>query len=174
MIMDCKECAENLTAYQDNELSSAETEEVHSHLRICQSCAEELSSLHKASEYIDSRIQILIPKPETWRLVQARIDATRVSSSRFHRFSLRWRLAAAALALFVISGIGYMQYKQFEKRSLESYLTKYSQEREIRMRAKSVFTNSEKGFRIKNPYDDNPFIEIKATPVDNPFLLEER
>jgi hypothetical protein len=171
--MDCMQCAENLTAYQDAELSAAEADEVRRHLQVCKSCADELQSLRKASEYIESRIQELNPKPETWNLVRARIADTRIPDSPWRFFSLRRRLATAAMAVFLVAGAGYMQYRQFERRSLDQYISKYVQERSTRIRIKSVLSKFETGL-IENPYADNPFIEFKATPVGNPFRLEDR
>jgi hypothetical protein len=170
--MDCKQCAENLTAFLDAELSPAEAAEVSCHLQTCASCADELQSLRKAAEYIESGIKEIAPKIETWRLVQARISTAQVSHPQLRFFSLRWHLAATMLAVFGIFGLGYMQYRQFEKRNLNSYIAKYTQERDARIRA--VLTSSGGSVGAENTYRGNPFIEVNFTPADNPFLLEGR
>lgn len=172
--MDCVQCAENLTAYLDAELSTTESEEVRSHLQVCASCTNDLESLRKAAEYIGSQIKELIPKPEAWRLIQTRISTEQATRSQFHFFSLRWHLAATMLVVFGIFGFGYMQYKQFEKRILESYVTKYTQERDTRIRVKKVLTGARNDADFENTHGDNPFIEVDYTPADNPFLLEGR
>jgi|WetSurMetagenome_2_1015567.scaffolds.fasta_scaffold209193_2 hypothetical protein len=170
--MDCKQCAENLTAFLDAELSPAETAEVGGHLQTCASCADELQSLRKAAEYIESQIREIAPKLETWRLVQARIPTAQAPHPQFRFFSLRWHLAATMLAVFGIFGLGYMQYRQFEKKSLNSYVAKYVQERDARMR--TVLKSSDGSVGAENTYKGNPFIEVNFTPADNPFLLEGR
>jgi hypothetical protein len=170
--MNCKQCTENLTAFLDAELSPAEAAEARCHLQTCTSCAEELQSLHKAAEYIESQIKEIAPKPETWRLVQARISTAQAPHPQFRFFSLGWHLAATMLLFFGIFGFGYMQYRQFEKRSLDSYIAKYIQERDARIRA--VLTSSGSSVADENTSRGNPFIEVNFTPADNPFLLEGR
>jgi predicted anti-sigma-YlaC factor YlaD len=170
--MDCKQCAENLTAFLDAELSPAEAAEVHCHLQTCASCADELQSFRKAAEYIESQIEEIAPKPETWRLVQARISTGRAPRPQFRFFSLRWHLAATMLVVFGIFGFGYIQYRRFEKRSLNSFIAKYALERDVRIR--TVLTRSGGDVEVEKTYRGNPFIEVNFTPVDNPFLLEDR
>jgi anti-sigma factor RsiW len=175
--MDCKQCAENLTAYQDAELSATETEEVLQHLQTCTSCMEELSSLRMASDYIESHAKQLNPDPIAWRLIQARIADMRPSPSPLHHLFLRWRLAAiAGLTFALLSGFGYFQYRQHEQRNLDRYVSKYLQQRNARLSARIAgFSNAPAGvWEEKNPYENNPFIEVKSTPADNPFRLEDR
>jgi anti-sigma factor RsiW len=172
--MECKQCTENLTAFQDGELRTAEAEEVRRHLHECAFCAEELSDLRKASEFVESRIPDLNPKPETWNLVRARIIDSRRLASPWRLFSMSWRLATAALAIFIFAGAGYIQYRQHEKQNLDLFVDKYVRERETWIRIKTDLTKHDAGIEMENPYADNPFIEIKATPAENPFLLEER
>ncbi len=171
--MDCKQCADNLTAYQDEELSAAEAEEVRSHLQHCSSCTDEWRSLKKASEFIDSRIQELDPKPETWNLVRARIADGPIPDSPMRFFSLRWRLAASALAVFLIAGAGYLKYRSFEKHSLDQYISKYVQERNSRIRIRLALSEFKTGLTEKR-HLENPFIEIKANSMENPFRQEDR
>jgi hypothetical protein len=172
--MDCKQCSGNLTAYQDSELSAIEADEVRRHLQVCASCAEELRSLRKTSEYIESRIRELNPKPETWNLVRARIADAEISYSPWRFFLQHWRPATAAMTIFLVAGAGYMQYRQVERRSLDQYISKYVQERNTRIRIKSILTKYKMGVEMESPYADNPFIEAKATFTENPFRLEDR
>jgi predicted anti-sigma-YlaC factor YlaD len=172
--MDCRQCAENLTAYLDGELNPAEEAEVRHHLQACRLCTAEMQSLHKADQYIESQIRDIAPKPETWRIVQARISAAQEPRAKFRFYSLRWHLAATMTVMLGIFGFGYMQYRQFEKRSLDSYTTKYARERDSRIRIKAVLTASGSGEGFETAYGGNPFIEVSFTPEDNPFLLEDR
>jgi hypothetical protein len=170
--MDCKQCAENLTAYLDTELGAAEAVEVRGHLQMCASCTDELQSLRKAAEYIESQIREIAPKPETWRLVQARISMAQAPHPQFRFFSLRWHLAATMLGVFGIFGFGYLQYRQYEKRSLNSYIVEYTREREARIR--TILTSAGSGVKVEYTYRGNPFFEVNFAPADNPFLLEGR
>jgi anti-sigma factor RsiW len=172
--MDCVQCAENLTAYLDAELNATESEEVRLHLQVCASCANELGSFRKAAEYIESRVREIDPNPGTWRVIQARISAEQPARPQFRFFSPRWHLAATMLVVFGIFGLGYMQHRQLEKRSLQSYITKYTQERDARIRAKRVLAAPGDNASFENKYGDNPFVEVNYTPAENPFLLEGR
>jgi hypothetical protein len=172
--MDCVQCAENLTAYLDEELSATESEKVRRHLQACTACAHELEGFRKASDYIASHIRAIGPDPGTWRKIQARISTEQPARPQFRFFSLRWHLAATMLVIFGIFGFGYMQLKQFEKRSLESYMTKYSQERDARIRVKRAMARPKDNAGFENKYGDNPFVEVNYVPADNPFLLEGR
>ena len=48
--MDCKQHAEDLTAFLDGELSDAESGRMRSHLGTCVSCSEELRSLRETAD----------------------------------------------------------------------------------------------------------------------------
>ncbi len=172
--MDCKQCDDNLTAYLDAELNAVEAAEVRSHCQACASCADELQSLRKAAEYIESQTREIDPNPHAWRIVQARISAAQAPNPQFRFLSLRWYLPAAMLVAFGIFGFGYMQYRQYEERILNSYIEKYTQERDARIRVKTVLTKPDSSARFENAYEGNPFIEVNFTPADNPFLLEGR
>ena len=64
MIMDCKQCTEDLTAYLDGELSPADSAQVQSHLAACASCADELRSFQEAADFVESHKREL--KPASW------------------------------------------------------------------------------------------------------------
>jgi hypothetical protein len=176
--MDCKKCADEMTAFLDAELSDREAEQMRSHLNACNSCSEELVSLRESREFIESRVGELVPRPEAWNIVRTRISMDPPSRSFFDIFTLtRWRVVIATLALMLTGGLGYMQYQQTEKKTLEKYISKYVREREAQWQAKSVLANTRPGseFNEANPFADNPFLEIKATVVsDNPFRSEDR
>jgi anti-sigma factor RsiW len=174
MIMDCKRCAEDMTAFLDGELSDADSRGLRSHLDACASCADEMRSLKEAADFIESHRNDLEPRPQSWNLVRARIS----SSGAFppHRFPAlgRWRIATAALALMAALALGYMQYQQIQRRDLDRYMSQYIHEREARAQARSIPTAT--GVPgIGMPYPDNPFAEVKViTTADNPFRSEER
>jgi hypothetical protein len=171
--MDCKQCAENLTAFLDGELRASNSAEMRLHLDICPSCADELRSLKEAADYIESHYRNLEPRLESWNMVRARISASD-SSAWFHFFAPnRWRIAMASLAIVAALGIGYLQYQQLQTRNLENYTTQYLHDREARRQAQSIQLNAEANSQIEIPYADNPFIEIRADSAENPFSSEE-
>ncbi len=173
--MDCKKCAEDLTAFMDAELSDEETEQIRSHLNACKLCADELLSLKESKEFIESHVDPLEPRPESWNLLRARISQESVSHSPSGFFILRWRVAAAALALIVASGLGYLEYQQTQKKTLDKYVSQYVQEREKRWQAKPVLANQPGAVLDEtNPFAENPFVEIKATVSNNPFRSEDQ
>jgi hypothetical protein len=170
--MNCKQCAKNMTAFGDGELSASDSERVRSHLEICVSCADELRSLKEAADFIESHRKELEPRPESWNLIRARISVENPAvRARFFTLN-RWGFALASLAIFSILAIGYLQYRQFERKNLDNYISRYIQDRETRRQTQSVQWIAEAGTPIENPYADNPFVEIKASPVDNPFSID--
>jgi anti-sigma factor RsiW len=170
--MDCKECAENLTAFLDGELRASNSAEIQRHLDICPSCAGEMRSLKEAVEYIESHYRDLEPRLESWNMVRARLSAED-SKAWFHFFAPnRWRIVMASLAIVAALGIGHLQYQRVQMRDLQNYISQYIQEREARSQAQSVQWNAEANFQIEAPFDDNPFVEISAVSVENPFISE--
>jgi hypothetical protein len=171
--MDCKQCTENLTAFLDGELRTSNLSEMRLHLEICPSCADELRSLKEAADYIESHYRDLKPRLESWNMVRARLSVTD-SSFWFHFFTPnRWRIAMASMAIVAALGIGYLQYQQFQTRNLENYITQYIHDREALSQAQSIQWNVEANSQIEIPYADNPFIEISAASVENPFSSED-
>ena len=173
MIMDCKQCAEDLTAFLDDELSAADSERVRSHLASCASCAYEWRSLKEASDFIESHNRALEPRTESWKLVRARVS-TADSYPRFRWLvPSRWRIALAALAISAACAVGYLQYQSIQRKSLDQYISQYIQDRQGRMQTLSPVTDTENP-QIDVPYANNPFIEVTDTVVDNPFRSEDR
>jgi hypothetical protein len=169
--MNCKQCTENLTAFFDGELSPSNSGQVQSHIDICASCADELRSLKEAADFIDSRRRELEPRPESWNLIRARLSAGDTPlHSGFFAFN-HWRFALATLAVLFTVTIGYVQYRQIEKKKLDNYISRYIQDREMRRPAQSVQW-AEAATSIENPYEGNPFVEFKASPMDNPFSID--
>ena len=176
--MDCKECTDQLTAFLDEELSAREAEQIKSHLSACKSCADEWGSLRDSKEFIESRVHDLAPRPEAWNFVRARISMDQAPPPAFHFFALnRWRVAMATAVLIFAAGLGYFQYQQVQKKTLDRYVSQYIQEREARWQAKVVLTTAQPDtadFDQANPFADNPFVEIKATVSENPFRSEDQ
>jgi anti-sigma factor RsiW len=172
--MDCRECIEDLTAFQDGELSPKAVEQLKAHLRLCPSCAAELQSLRKVEEHIESTIRELEPGSQIWNLVRARISA-RADSRLPFRFPIanRWRIAVAALAIMLGCSIGYLQYQQTQQKNLDAYIAQYIREREAGQQSQSLSQNSDTIYDADYSYTNNLFAEAEALPVDNPFRSED-
>jgi anti-sigma factor RsiW len=162
--MDCTQCAEELTAFLDGELSAADAERIKSHLRTCIPCSEEARSLQEVGDFVESNSRVLDPRPESWNMVRARIyRETPESDSRGWAIH-RWRFAMAALALLAALVIGYQQYTGVQQRNLDRYISQYVRERESRR------TQAQND----GPDTYNPFMEVKVTVSENPFRSEDR
>jgi anti-sigma factor RsiW len=173
--MDCTRCTENLTAFLDGELSAADSEQASSHLSACASCAEEWRSLREAARFVESHRRELEVRPEVWNLVRARISVPSEAPSLFDFLAPgRWRFAVATLAIVVVIVLGYVQYQQLQRRSLDKYISQYMQDRQAHAPSQPVFTDFAANHQNKQSRADNPFAEFKATLSDNPFRLEDR
>ena len=74
MIMDCPACQSNLTAYLDQELSTADAEEIRTHLDSCRGCAAEFQSLSEAAWMIGEAIQPVDLPGSLWSGIAAAIE----------------------------------------------------------------------------------------------------
>ena len=172
--MDCKQCAEELTAFLDGELSKADSERVKFHLGACVSCSEELRSLQETTQFVESHNRNLEPGAASWNLVRARIAAPDIASPVGFWALNRRRLALATLAIMAAFAAGYMQYEQIQRKNLDKYITEYVQQRDAQLKAQPANAWGDINSPTENPYADNPFIEIKANTADNPFRSEDR
>jgi anti-sigma factor RsiW len=173
--MDCTQCAENLTAFLDGELNSADSARVSSHLSACAACTAEFESLRETARFVQSHQRELEISPETWRLVRARITAPPESRPLLDFLApYRWRLAAATAVIAAAVALGAYQFRQVQRRSLDEYISRYVQSRQAHRPAPPVFADLDvrPGGRNSRPY--NPFAELKDTLTDNPFRLEDR
>jgi anti-sigma factor RsiW len=163
--MECRKCSENLTAFLDGELSSAESGQIQSHLRLCPSCSKELQSLREAEEFCASHHREIMPNPGSWNLVRARLSETSaIPVSRASIFS-RFRWAMAILAVVAIFAFAYTEYQQIQERNFERYVSQYMQQRKSQIVRQST---------SQNPYGNNPFLEVEETVIENPFRSEDR
>jgi anti-sigma factor RsiW len=174
MIMDCKQCRENLTAHLDGELLPDGSAEVRSHLKICSSCADELRSLQKAADFIESHRGELDARPGSWSLVHARIsEADSLSPFRFPAMN-RWRFALATMALMAAFALSYFWHQQAQKRSLDEYIAQYVKAREAGQSFQILIGKATSSLKAGNLNADNPFIEVKSAFDANPFRSEDR
>jgi anti-sigma factor RsiW len=163
--MDCRQCSDNLTAFLDGELDAADLERVQSHLAACLSCSEELTGLRETTGFVESHCRNLEPRPESWRLIRSRIGEAQAPSASLGSLFSRFRWATAFTVIAAIFAFGYVQYQQVQKKNLDRYISQYIEER------KSQITRQ---LTVESPYEGNPFMEARATVIENPFLSEGR
>jgi hypothetical protein len=173
MIMECTRCREDLTAYQDGELSPAESAEVRSHLENCAACAGELGSLREAVEFIGSHVGELEPGPASWNQILSRISEES-SRSPLRILALnRWRFALATMVFLAALALSYFWHQQVQQRGLNEYISQYVKAREAGEHFLLLIGKAKPGIGTENFSADNPFIEVKATVDINPFRSEE-
>lgn len=173
--MDCTRCAEDLTAYLDGELSDADAGEVRSHLAVCPACARQLAALRDSVEFVQSHPRELEVRPEIWNLVRARISGRPESPSLFRFLApARWRYAIAAAVVTVVFALGYIQYQQVQRKSLDRYISRYLQQRQTRMPSPPAFTDFRASLGSGDSDAYNPFADLKDNLTDNPFRSEDR
>lgn len=173
--MDCARCAEDLTAFLDDELNTAESDQIRSHLSECAACAGELRSLQEAADFVRSHERNLEVRPETWRLIQARISARPESKSLFDFLApYRWRLATAAIVIVAAAALGVFEYRQVQRRNLDRYISQYVQSRQVHRPSPPVFADFDISPINGDSHPYNPFAELKDTLTENPFRLEDR
>jgi hypothetical protein len=180
--MDCPKCHDDLTAYLDEELPVAETQEMKLHLEKCAPCREECEGLQSSTSLIAIHVGEIDPAPEIWQQLRSRLQEMPPPTGFFglFRFLIGYRWVAAlgtvAATLLLAAGMwGILQYRRTQ-RELESYMNDY-----IRMRntAEQLHT-----LRIAQPPSaiepmghhtlENPFAEIRPVSITNPFRAEER
>jgi len=161
--MDCKQCADELTAYLDGELNTTDSDRVKAHLKTCIPCFEEMRSLEDIGNFVETHNRVLEPPPRAWNMVRARIYQEAPEPVSRGWLARRWRFALAAFVLLAAFVIGYEQYLHVQKSNLDRYISQYVRERE------SPGIQSQ----VSNPDGYNPFIEVKAAASENPFRSED-
>ncbi len=183
--MKCKQCTEDLTAYLDGELDGNAFVEVESHLRNCPPCLGELESLRRSSALVESHLEEIELRPQTWDRLQATIAAGPALSRRSGLWAFlhshRWVAAGAALAASVVMGAGtwgIWSYRHSE-RMLRHYMDEYVQRRDYQehhLNASLTSVSADAGGTVHrhSEYADNPFVDSEDEETDNPFRSEAR
>jgi len=173
--MNCRSCADDLTAYLDGELPSGRREEIAAHLRACGSCGRELAELELAAAFVGERVATLEPGPQLWNNLRARITALPAEPGPAWMIggwpANRWLAALgglAAAAAVVAALWGYLGYRESE-RSLQRYMASYIEQRGAILEPASVFRSD----AAIDPLI-NPFARMQTESFENPFRSEER
>jgi anti-sigma factor RsiW len=172
-MMDCRQVTEDLTAYLDGELGTADSAQVKTHLASCASCADELRSLQEAANFVESHVQGLSLRPGSWNAVRTRIAVEKSPSIFRFPFPTRWRAAFAATACIVIFALGYLWYQQLEERNLNAYISQYIKAREASRFIYRAGTGTDVRLESGSYTVENPFVEAKVGLDINPFRSED-
>ncbi|NWG12811.1 MAG: zf-HC2 domain-containing protein [Acidobacteria bacterium] len=172
--MDCRKCAEDMTAFMDGEISPSHTALMQSHIDACPACAEEYASLRKAADLVQNHHRYVDLTPGSWNLLHARIGPESRPSIFDFFLIRRWSpvMAMALAGLALIFGLwSYHRYQESE-RALRSYMAEYIRVREARTQAYHL-TSTREG-RARFEYldlrdEENPFVVVHGTTEDNPF-----
>ncbi len=172
--MDCKHCAENLTAYLDGELDRAEAARVRDHAEACPACALELRGLQASAALIAGHARELELSPASWNAVYDRISHAE-PKSLFRPWALgRWSRAFAVLAVAAACALGYLWYQQGQRQTLNAYINQYIQAREARRPLHAMNGGGALPFGAGNPFAENPYGKNSPESDVNPFRLEDR
>ncbi len=166
-----------MTAFLDGEIPASETARMQSHIDACPACAEELASLRRAAEFIDSYHRRVDLGAGAWNLVNARIARIIPGSRRrlFGYLFVRSWSPAFAMTLVVLGlAIGLWSYYRYQEseRALRSYMAEYVHEREARGQMRRVMSarDGDTGFEYPDLRDEeNPFAVVRYTNEENPF-----
>ena len=181
--MDCKRCAEDLTAYLDGELSPRRSAEIRAHLDVCNNCSKEMQDLADSVSFIESRTKEIPLKPEIWNNIRAQLSTLEgVQPSGFSQFWLwRWpKVTAAALAAASLIALGFWGYLNYEKsqESLRHYMNAYITVRDAQLYNQGptlALAKADHNGGGGSPFYkvDNPFAESLSDKYHNPFRTED-
>ncbi len=107
--MNCKEICELLTAYLDSEVTPEEKADIEAHLPGCPHCRTELEALSATQvslrDVLKSMAEEVLPSPQAWDKVQARLDKKGGWLDGLHRLltSRTWQVATVTATVVVIA-----------------------------------------------------------------------
>ena len=111
----CDELRDNLAAYQDGELETAEREQVQAHLASCEACRLEAKSQHAVKTHLRAlkeRTQDASPPPHVWN--NARDAWNRRDAVHRHRVQFRLALVAACILLMTFGIVWARRVQTFD------------------------------------------------------------
>ncbi len=183
--MDCKNCVDDLTAYLDGELDGTRSNQIKTHIQACPACLGELQGLERSLRLVESNIEEIEPKPEIWDGLVSRIAAQQAQHRPVGFFQLlvshRWTAATATLAASIVLAAGgwglwnHHQAEQAVRRYMDEYVQLRAHQEEIRLAATAdAGAAVESAVEAHAEYADNPFVDIEAPEIENPFRSEEQ
>jgi anti-sigma factor RsiW len=111
----CDELRDNLAAYQDGELDTAEREQVQKHLASCEACRQEAQAQHVVKTQLRAlkeRTQDVGPPPHIWN--NARDAWNHRDAAQRHRVQLRLALVAACILLLTFGIVWARRVQTFD------------------------------------------------------------
>jgi hypothetical protein len=183
MIMDCERCAEDLTAYLDDEVTPRRSAEIRDHLDECGKCSAEMQSLADSARFLESHAKEIPLKPEIWNNVKAQLSTMEAAQpAGFSPFWVwRWpKVTATVLATASVLALGFWGYLNYEEsqESLRYYMNAYVTARDAQLHGQEASlalasANSKAGAGSQLDKADNPFVEHLSNTYHNPFRSED-
>jgi anti-sigma factor RsiW len=189
--MECEKCADDLTAYIDDELSDSRAGEIDFHLRGCRACAEEYRSLKASAGFVSSHIREIQPSEAIWEGLHARLLSKQghlPAAGWWHGLAFggvrTWAVTAAAASVMIAGLLGYYRYEAFRKNGeLVQYMSSYIQAREQQEQVRNSSVAAPQSdqpspdsspatnvFTLHTEYEDNPFVVLESDSFSsNPF-----
>lgn len=182
--MDCRQCADDLTAFMDGELDSTRAGEINAHLEECPYCAGEYQSLKASASFVEANAIPLVPKAESWHMLHTRLSLPEEEQSQYSllEFLGRFRVLSAAtllaMAALSLGFWGFLRYRR-DQMDLERYMNAYIEVRERqeqlhKQQSTPVALDAQPGRDQLSDYRDNPFAAYESTSFENPFQAEDQ
>jgi mycothiol system anti-sigma-R factor len=100
----CRRIRAQIDHYLSNELSVETNHEVMKHLEACAACSQELEARMRVKDLLRRGVQSETAPPRLRQQIEGQVRASESSFSLL-RFSPRWALAAAAVAVVVLGAV---------------------------------------------------------------------
>ena len=166
--MECQACSDALTAFLDQELAEAESQEVEAHLAQCSRCRGEHSSLLYASQLVDSLPEFDLPPPG-WEQVESQIRGSKPRFFDFQRFfGSMWAPAPIAVAVLILFSVPFYISSQAERTTMERRLATYVESRDAEEQGHQDLIENGGASSLAQ----NPFAVPFRSQGNNPFSTE--
>lgn len=116
--MECKKYSELISAYVDGMLSPQEQEKLMAHLKVCETCSEEMSALKQMKALLEQIEEPELPN-EFHEELMKRIKQEEKSTT-VHAFKWKWQYSGALVATLMVGILGISQIHSLDRQSRSS------------------------------------------------------
>lgn len=116
--MECKKYRELISAYVDGMLSPQEQEKLMAHLKVCETCSEEMSALKQMKTLLEQIEEPELPN-EFHEELMKRIKQEEKSPT-VHAFKWKWQYSSALVATLMVGILGISQIHSLDRQSRSS------------------------------------------------------